>query len=70
MLLYDAAYVVFASLSARSLAPLRGRVHGLREWRLYRERGAPYRQPVVLGRPLGFRRALQRHRAWHGESAT
>ncbi len=70
MLLYDVAYVVFASVSARSLAPLQGRLRGLREWQEYRERGAPYRRPVVLGRPLGFRRALQRHRAWHGESAT
>ena len=33
MLVYDAACVVFASLSGRTLAPLRGRAQGLREWR-------------------------------------
>ena len=33
MLAYDAAYVAFASVTGRTLAPLRGRVHGLREWR-------------------------------------
>jgi GT2 family glycosyltransferase/glycosyltransferase involved in cell wall biosynthesis len=69
MVLYDAAYVSFASLEARSLAPLRGRIQGLREWRSYRRRGAAHRWPIELGRPLGFRRALQRHRTWHGEAA-
>jgi GT2 family glycosyltransferase len=63
MLLYDAAYVVFASFSARSLAPLQGRLQGLREWRRYRRKGSPHRRAVELGPPLGFRRALQRHRA-------
>jgi len=66
MALYDVAYVIFASVGARSLAPLQGRLRGLREWRIYRERGAPNRRPIPLGRPLGFRRALQRHRAWGG----
>jgi GT2 family glycosyltransferase/glycosyltransferase involved in cell wall biosynthesis len=65
MALYDAAHVAFASLSARTWAPLRGRVRGLREWRTYRRRGAAYRRPLELDRPLGFRRALQRHRALH-----
>jgi GT2 family glycosyltransferase/glycosyltransferase involved in cell wall biosynthesis len=64
MLAYDAAYVVYASANGRSLAALRGRVHGLREWRTYRRSGAPHRRPLTLRRPLGFRRALQRHRGY------
>jgi hypothetical protein len=67
MVLYEAAYVLFTSATARSLAPLQGRLQGLREWRAYRRRGAPYRRPMVLDRPLGFRRALRRHRTWHPE---
>ena len=34
ILAYDAAYVLFASVTARTLAPLRGRLRGLREWRM------------------------------------
>jgi GT2 family glycosyltransferase/glycosyltransferase involved in cell wall biosynthesis len=65
MVLYDVGYVVFASVSARTLAPLQGRFQGLREWRRYRRRGARHRRAVELGDPLGFRRALRRHRAGH-----
>ena len=64
IVLYELAYVVFTSVGARSLAPLRGRLQGLREWRGYRRSGRAYRRPVQLARPLGFRRALRRHRAW------
>ena len=64
MLAYDSAYVIYASLNSRSLAALRGRVDGLREWRTYRRSGAPHRRPLSLRRPLGFRRALQRHRGY------
>ena len=64
MLAYDAAYVAFASVTGRTLAPLRGRVDGLREWRSYRRSGAPHRRPLTLRRPLGFRRALQRHKRY------
>ena len=67
MLLYEVGYVAFTSISARTLAPLQGRLRGLREWRTYRRSGAAYRHPVRLDRPLGFRRALRRHRAWHSE---
>jgi GT2 family glycosyltransferase/glycosyltransferase involved in cell wall biosynthesis len=67
MVLYDAANVAFASLTAGTLAPLRGRLDGLREWRTYRARGAAHRRRIHLARPLGFRRALRRHRAWHAE---
>jgi len=64
MLIYDAAYVLYASASGRTLAPLRGRVAGVREWRTYRRSGRPHRRPLSLRRPLGFRRALQRHRGY------
>jgi GT2 family glycosyltransferase/glycosyltransferase involved in cell wall biosynthesis len=62
ILAYDTAYVVYASLNGRTLAPLRGRVRGLREWRAYRRSGRPHRRPLKLRRPLGFRRALRRHK--------
>jgi GT2 family glycosyltransferase/glycosyltransferase involved in cell wall biosynthesis len=64
MLAYDAAYVAYASASGRTLAPLRGRLRGLREWRAYRRSGKPHRRPLPLRRPLGFRRALRRHRGY------
>ena len=64
ILAYDAAYVAFASFTGRTLAPLRGRVRGLREWRLYRAIGKPHRRPLRLRRPLGFRRALERHKRY------
>ncbi len=64
MLAYDSAYVMYACASGRTLAPIRGRVQGLREWRTYRRSGAPHRRPLRLRRPLGFRRALRRHRGY------
>jgi GT2 family glycosyltransferase len=51
MLLYDLAYVLFVALTDRTVAPLRGRLAGLREWRAYRRTGAPTRRPVGLARP-------------------
>lgn len=69
ILAYDTAYVAYASANSRSLAALRGRVDGLREWRTYRRSGAPHRRPLPLRRPLGFRRALQRHRGYTEQSA-
>jgi hypothetical protein len=64
IVLYELGYVFFTSVTTRSLAPLQGRLRGLREWRRYRRRGKGHRRPVPLARPLGFRRALRRHRAW------
>jgi GT2 family glycosyltransferase/glycosyltransferase involved in cell wall biosynthesis len=64
IVLYELGYVIFTSVTTRSLAPLQGRLRGLREWRRYRRRGKGHRRPVPLARPLGFRRALRRHRAW------
>jgi GT2 family glycosyltransferase len=56
---HDIAHVVVAGLGDRTLAPLRGRLRGLREWRTYRTAGRD-RQPVVLSRVQGLRRALAR----------
>ena len=53
MALYDLAYVAFVATTDRTLAPLRGRVAGLREWRRYRDAGAPTRRPVALAAPTG-----------------
>lgn len=64
MAAYDLAYVAFVAVRARSLAPLRGRLAGLREWREARRAGAALRRPVALAPVSGFRAALRRNRAW------
>jgi GT2 family glycosyltransferase len=51
--LYDLAYVAFVAATDRTLAPLRGRVTGLREWRRYRSAGAAARRPLALAAPTG-----------------
>jgi GT2 family glycosyltransferase/glycosyltransferase involved in cell wall biosynthesis len=70
ILAYDAAYVAYASASGRTLAPLRGRLRGISEWRVYRRSGQAHRRPLPLRRPLGFRRALQRHRRYSDRHGT
>jgi GT2 family glycosyltransferase len=60
MVLYDAAYVVYVAAKDRTLAPLRGRLHGMREWRTYRRSGAPGRRPVPLAPVQGPGAALRR----------
>lgn len=64
MLLYDLAYVTFVALTDRTLAPLRGRVQGLRQWRAYRRAGAPYRGPVALAGAMGWLGALRMRSAY------
>jgi GT2 family glycosyltransferase len=64
MFAYDVAYVAFIAYRQRTLAPLRGRLSGARDWRRYRRAGADGRRPVALARPLGLRAALARNRAW------
>lgn len=68
ILAYDLAYVSFAVVTDRTLAPLRGRLRGLREWRGYRQVGAG-RRPVELAPVRGLRAALARRRAWNRHSA-
>jgi GT2 family glycosyltransferase len=53
MALYDVAYVAFVAATDHTLAPLRGRVAGLREWRRYRSAGAAARRPIALAAPTG-----------------
>jgi GT2 family glycosyltransferase len=57
---YDVAYVGFVAARDRTLAPLRGRLRGLHEWRRYRATGTPVRRHVPLVPSAGFRRALGR----------
>ena len=64
ILLYDVAYIVFAALRHRSLAPLHGRLIGLCEWRRYRRIGAGARRRVVLAGPPGLLAAFRRDRAY------
>jgi GT2 family glycosyltransferase len=64
MLAYDLAYVAYVAAVDRSLAPLRGRLAGLREWRALRAEGAARRRPLALERRRGLRAALRRRRAW------
>jgi len=59
MVAYDLAYVAFALVTGRTLAPLYGRVRGLREWRRYRRRSVPY-PPIELAPVRGVRHALRR----------
>ncbi len=61
---YDLGYVAFVALRDRTLAPLRGRLAGLREWRRYRRAGAARRRPVALAPSRGIRGALRRRGVW------
>jgi GT2 family glycosyltransferase len=66
---FDAAYVAYAAVADRTLAPLRGRLRGLREWRSYRRAGRRLRRPVELEPILGFHAALRRRSSWARYSA-
>ena len=68
MVAYDLAYVAYAALTDRTLAPLRGRLRGLREWRRYRRAGAP-RRHVELAPVRGVRAALGRRAVWQTHSS-
>jgi GT2 family glycosyltransferase len=65
MVVYDAAYVLFVAVTARTLSPLHGRLCGLREWRRYRQLGSVARTDVPLARASSLRAAMQRNRAYH-----
>ena len=70
ILAYDVAYVVFAAVTDRTLAPLRGRLLGLRDWRRYRRSGAAGRVAIELPRSRGVRGALGRRAAWREGSSS
>ena len=64
MLVYDAAYVAFASVTgAHAGAAARPRERAARVARLPPPRHAAP-PPAAARRPLGFRRALQRHKGY------
>ena len=64
MALYDLAYVAFVAATDRTLAPLRGRLAGLREWRAYRRAGAATRGPAPLAAPTGPLGAWRQRKAY------
>lgn len=68
MVLYDLGYVAYAAVRSRTLAPLLGRLDGLREWRRYRVAGSGARASVRLDPPPGLRAALGRDRAYRSGS--
>lgn len=59
---YELAYVAYACAVDRTLAPLRGRLLGLTEWRACRRAAA--RRPVHLAPVRGVRAAIDRRAAW------
>ena len=62
MLAFDLMYIAFVLVRDRSLAPVRGRIDGLRGWRADRRTGAAGRTAVELPPFLGLRAALRRAR--------
>ncbi len=65
ILVYDSAYVIYAALADRTLAPLRGRIAGLREWPAMRQHTRASRRPVALSSAWkGWVSALRQHRAY------
>lgn len=68
-LLYDLAYVCFAAVADRTLAPLHGRLVGITEWRAYRRGGMADRREVELEPIRGFRAALARRAAWSAKTS-
>ena len=63
--LYDLAYIVYVALTDRTLAPLRGRLAGLRGWRAMRaERRDTRREVELASARSGWLGALRQHRAY------
>lgn len=64
IVLFDLLYLAYALTRMRTLAPLRGRVAGIRMWRTMRAAGAPGRVRVELAPAASFRSVLARRRSW------
>jgi GT2 family glycosyltransferase len=65
ILAYDLAYVTYAAVRDRTLAPVRGRIAGMRGWRALRRERISRGGPVSL-RPAarGWLKSLRMHRAY------
>lgn len=63
MLAYDCSYVAYVAATARTLAPLRGRLAGLRDWRRLRRERRGLRRSTRFGRE-SWRASLSQHRAY------
>jgi GT2 family glycosyltransferase len=65
IVLYDLAYVLYVALRDRTLAPLHGRIAGLRQWRTLRREARATRRPVALSSARnGWLGALRQHMAY------
>jgi len=65
LVLYDLAYVLYVALTDRTLAPLTGRLAGLRGWRTMRAERRAERRPVELAPARsGWLGALRQHSAY------
>ncbi len=67
VLLYDGAYIAYAALADRTLAPLQGRLTGLRQWRAMRRERDGDRTSVALSpAAAGWTRSARMHLAYRG----
>lgn len=69
MIAFDTVYVLGVAVTGRTLAPLRGRLVALREWRSYRRAGATGRRAVALAGLSGPRGALRMRAAYRAGGA-
>lgn len=61
---YDLLYIAYFAATARTLAPLAGRLRGLAEWKIYRAAGSAGRRDMLLPTSPGIRAALGRNRVY------
>jgi GT2 family glycosyltransferase len=61
---YDLSYVGYVAATGRTLAPLAGRLNGLRDWRAYRPAPPSGGRELDLSPPPGLLAALRRNRAY------
>jgi hypothetical protein len=66
---YDLLYVGYVTATGRTLAPLTGRLNGLRDWRAYRTAACSGRRELELSPPPGLLAALRRNQAYRAAAA-
>jgi GT2 family glycosyltransferase len=65
IVLYDSAYIAYVALTVRTLAPLRGRLAGLRDWAALRAETRSKRSKVTLSPACrGWLASLRQHRSY------